>query len=967
MGASLWRQHRSPQYHQGRLQDPVPVQASASLHSNVHQSSGGPTQGRPDSGRSSQFTPETGYRESQQHPFSRILQSYLPGTKEEREVEVHYRPQPTQPVGPDSPLQDGNGGIFTECGSTKRFRRLHRSSGRILAYSSTQVFSQVPEVRPGRNRLSVLLSSIRPQQQSTDIHHGTRRCDDTSKAVYRDLLFCLPRRHHVKRQKQGTTVRSVELFPTTNSQIGPSNQPREVPDSAVSGFLPCGNAFPHAPQFGQATGRSSRQIDQVCAGPIKIVQPDGQGLSHPTRYPQCGSRLTGVGTFTHETHSIPSAGPLEAEGFSSGSSRPSDERYSRNLRPLVRPGVVNQWCAVKPASSTACTDDRRQFVRLGGCPITAKGRGKRSLGQVKSGPAYKRARVECSVSGPEEVSTGGTQQAYYAADRQHHGSGVHQEAGWHEISTHDHGHLGSPVVVPEEPSSSIGISHLRCPQRPSRRSVEVQTSGNHGVVLTSVGIQTDKSPVWRSSCRSVRHRPQSQASCVRFAMSRPQCVGRGRFINTVDGDGSLRLSPVSSASQGSTENQGRPGTGSASSPLVATEVMDRPPVGLGPGLSKGSSTMASATETTKKRPLPRSGGVSSSARLAIVRKAIRRLKFSKAVSDRIANPRRQSSTALYNVKWKGFVKWAKDNGHAPTEATIPIVADFLLYLYEVKKLSPSTIKGYRAALADTFTLLGKLDIGKDPNISKLIRSFDRDRPRFRSLSPKWNLSWVLHCLASSPFEPMYLANIKLVSYKTAFLLAFASAKRVSELHALSVSPACCRVSKISATLIPEPGFMAKNETPQFHPEPIQLGRLTDFSDDAQSRNLCPLRALRIYLSRTKDIRKGRLRLFLPLVQGKESITKATIARWITQAIILAYRCLSDRQDLRKILKVNAHELRAVSASWSFLQNCSLKDIMSAAFWRSETVFSSFYLRSLQSQADDLYQLGPVTTAQMSSK
>ena len=159
--------------------------------------------------------------------------------------------------------------------------------------------------------------------------------------------------------------------------------------------------------------------------------------------------------------------------------------------------------------------------------------------------------------------------------------------------------------------------------------------------------------------------------------------------------------------------------------------------------------------------------------------------------------------------------------------------------------------------------------------------------------------------------------------------------------------------------------MAKNETSQFHPEPIQLGCLTDFADDVQFRNLCPFRALRIYLSKTHAFCKDRSRLFLPLCEGKDSNTKDTIVRWFTQAIILAYRNLSDRADLRSFLKVNAHELRAVSASWSYLQICSFKDIMSAAFWRSETLFTSFYLRSLQSQADDLYYIGPVSTAQMS--
>ena len=350
--------------------------------------------------------------------------------------------------------------------------------------------------------------------------------------------------------------------------------------------------------------------------------------------------------------------------------------------------------------------------------------------------------------------------------------------------------------------------------------------------------------------------------------------------------------------------------------------------------------------------------------MAIVRKAIRCANFPKEVSKRIANPARQSSTRVYNAKWRIFARWVQGRGCVPTQASVQLIADFFLYLFDDRKCSPSTIKGYRAAISDTFKCLGKVDVGKDPSLSRLIRSFDRDRPRVRSLAPKWNLSWVLHCLATSPFEPMYLANIKFVTYKTAFLLAFASAKRVSKLHALSVQPACCRISKLSATLIPEPAFLAKNEIPDHHPSPIVIHRLTEFSDDDQSKKLCPFRALRIYLSRTKDIRNGRLRLFLPIKKGVDSISKATLARWISEAILCVYRTLSERPDLRKFLKVNAHEVRAVSSTWSYLHNCSLKDVMSAAFWRSESVFSSFYLRSLQAQAGDLYQLGPITTAQM---
>ena len=91
------------------------------------------------------------------------------------------------------------------------------------------------------------------------------------------------------------------------------------------------------------------------------------------------------------------------------------------------------------------------------------------------------------------------------------------------------------------------------------------------------------------------------------------------------------------------------------------------------------------------------------------------------------------------------------------------------------------VQGYRAAISDTLSHLGR-DIGHDKYISSLIQSFDRDRPGTRSLAPRWNLAWVLNVLSKEPFEPLSSISMELLSYKTAFLLAFASARRVSELH-----------------------------------------------------------------------------------------------------------------------------------------------------------------------------------------
>ena len=73
-------------------------------------------------------------------------------------------------------------------------------------------------------------------------------------------------------------------------------------------------------------------------------------------------------------------------------------------------------------------------------------------------------------------------------------------------------------------------------------------------------------------------------------------------------------------------------------------------------------------------------------------------------------------------------------------------------------------------------------VGSNEVLSELIRSFELQRPVQRSLTPKWDLSWVLTCLQKAPYEPLHKTSKLHVTIKTAFLLALATAKRCSEIH-----------------------------------------------------------------------------------------------------------------------------------------------------------------------------------------
>ena len=99
-------------------------------------------------------------------------------------------------------------------------------------------------------------------------------------------------------------------------------------------------------------------------------------------------------------------------------------------------------------------------------------------------------------------------------------------------------------------------------------------------------------------------------------------------------------------------------------------------------------------------------------------------------------------------------------------------------------------------------------------------------PVQRSLTPKWDLSWVLVSLQKSPFEPLRKAKLH-VTIKTAFLSALATAKRCSEIHALVMDPnhLSFNQSDGSISLIVQTGFLAKNQLLSICPDPIVIPSL----------------------------------------------------------------------------------------------------------------------------------------------
>ncbi|XP_064109710.1 uncharacterized protein LOC135217671 [Macrobrachium nipponense] len=76
--------------------------------------------------------------------------------------------------------------------------------------------------------------------------------------------------------------------------------------------------------------------------------------------------------------------------------------------------------------------------------------------------------------------------------------------------------------------------------------------------------------------------------------------------------------------------------------------------------------------------------------------------FSRRAAEAIANCRRVSSAKLYQSKWGVFRNWCRESHTTSSKTSIQEIANFLIYLRDVRKLSTLTIKGYRSMLASVF-------------------------------------------------------------------------------------------------------------------------------------------------------------------------------------------------------------------------------------------------------------------------
>ena len=512
-------------------------------------------------------------------------------------------------------------------------------------------------------------------------------------------------------------------------------------------------------------------------------------------------------------------------------------------------------------------------------------------------------------------------------------------------------------LVPSLSHNIESQTHSRVPECDGRPSIPVKPSAVNRMVTTSSGIQADL-PKVHTSCRLICRSSEPQTSTVRISCPRPKGLGHRCSEHKLDESHCLCLPSYGSPSQGDPKDQAMPLPDHRNSPRLARDALV-----LGPSaaLNRDPTTTPSVNDPTQTVPqvcVPQQPTTAQPPRLVSRSGQLQEQGFSVEVAERIDAPQQSSTRTIYKSKWVLFEKCCSST------PSVKQISDFFMYLYQDLNRRPSTIDGYRTAIVDTLGPTAH-HIAHNADLHRLLSSFHRDHPKSSRNLPKWNLSVEL---TKAPFEPMKDTELKHLTLKTPFLLALASGKHRSEIHAWVANKVSNLGQWEKVALFPSSDFIAENQLAREGCQsvsPVTIPTLTTIVDRQfkEDRTLCLVRALRYYLDRTKDLRGSQSLLFISFKKGHTSdIRPATLSSWLKQTILLCYK-QADQQAL-DLVQVKAHDIWAFAASKAFYGGVSVDQIMQACRWKAYNTFTNFYLKDLTwSDNDNNMYLGPVVAAQ----
>ena len=893
---------------------------------------------------------------------SGILQQSVSSTQVESDLEASYRSEFIESPSKHSYLQNGDGRGNSVIDNPRRVALLDRYKRCLLARSHASKVIQVFKISNNKRCLPIRRSAVRNSHCSSRVHTVSQggqidckvnRGSDASvsgrlasqipiKTTMSD--GCSKINQSSSRIRLGDKFRKIRIDPHSTIRL-PWLQFRSRQRPSIS----------NSQENRKVTVKNSNfQNKPVCDSQTTNGSDRGNGMH---------GESDSIGKTSHEALPMASKEVLEVPRII-GKTDPSIPGTSKTIEMVGEQGKPSRRFTLAPKTASTANIHRCLDKGLGSSLVRQKYL--RLLGQYRKSSAHKSVRAKGCLLSSKGFRATAQEEGCPDSFRQLLRGGILKQTGRDKVLQNGHLSLENNGLGSFSGNSGKGQTCSREFECHSRCSVQEGYHYKNRMVPPSSNFRENLPDMVHPKGRHVCDSHEQEIRAVHLTHSGSGGLGC-RCSNCVLGpSGGLCLLSSGNSPPVGTKNAHSSLQDDCHSSRMARNVMVLGPSGPINQAPFEAANLELSIESTTQQSVTQQPGVSKSPCVVTGLHDGEPSRLSTEVEVRVKAPQRASSRKVYTARWSIFRDWCIQNKVEVTSPPVSKIADFLLHLFRDKDFKPATIAGYRTAIADGLGSQGDA-ISSSRTLNRLLASFHRDKPRVDRHIPPWDLSLVLLALTREPFEPLATADLKYLTFKTVFLLALASGKRRSEIHAWLHSSVFFDSNESRVTVSPSPAFLAKNQLASEGPGSVKqvvIPALSPILDPelTEDLSLCPVRCLKIYLDRTKDLRKGKHLLFISLKKGfRKDIASSTISHWLKNTVKIAY----ERADgeVLQVNRVKAHDVRALSASLAFKGGIPLENILSSCFWRSHGTFTNFYLKDICWHNDKVFRLGPIVAAQ----
>ena len=426
-----------------------------------------------------------------------------------------------------------------------------------------------------------------------------------------------------------------------------------------------------------------------------------------------------IGQNAYETFSMASQDSLEISD-ASGHSNPLESEDDTTWGMVVRP----HKCAtrrVSPPKGTRKTDLYRRLKRRLGRTLRSR-INPRGLVSRRKTPTYQPVRNEGSFPGSTVLQTHlQEEQSRPHCLRQHLCGVIHKQTGRYKICRTLRSYVENPDMVQPQQCHTQSKICTWVPQCDSGWPLKEESDPKHRMVPVSTSFQTNFQRLGESSSGPLCNQTEHKTPLICLSDPGSASLGCRRPEHSMGEPGCLCLSPNRPTAQGCTKTPVTNVQATSDRPRLAIKTVVLGPSGNVSGCAATASTNPNPTQTTNEQPFPHQPSLPQPPSLVSRSTSLQR-GFTAEVAERIAAPQRLSTRAIYSSKWSVFQRWCMEQQVDFGSPSIGDICNFFWYLFHDLNRCPSTIEGYRTAIADT---LGdsNLHISSNTDIARLIASF----------------------------------------------------------------------------------------------------------------------------------------------------------------------------------------------------------------------------------------------------